>query len=123
MHLQNSFDGIVDVVRDHEFVLGVYASQHEYVVVLLDLAGYLGDEVLCTDVYLARCQRTGKCAGESATRRRDDVVDRRRMRIQVTLLDAVMLGNRSMNAEHDGLRFRREPSGPQLTTQPTNLYP
>ena len=112
MHLQNSFDGIVDVVRDHEFVLGVYASQHEYVVVLLHLAGYLGDEVLCTDVYLARCQRTGKCAGESAARRRDHVVDRRGMRIQITLFDAVMLGDRSMKTKQDGLRLCRQPRGP-----------
>ena len=76
MHLQNPFDGIVDVSRDSEFVLGMNPAQHQYFPLFLDFPRHLGDEIVRTHIYLARCQRAGKGAGESAAGGRNHIIDR-----------------------------------------------
>jgi len=71
----------------------------EHAAVLLDIANHLCDEILGPELYLARCQRAGKCARESATRRRDDVVDGRGMRLDLRHVGSVMRRDRAVNTE------------------------
>jgi len=71
----------------------------EHAAVLLDITNHLRDEILGPDLYLARCQRAGKCARESAARRRNDVVDGRGMRLDLRHVDAVMRRDRAVNTE------------------------
>jgi hypothetical protein len=73
------------------------APDHEHALFLLDLPSRLGYQSIGRG-YLARFQRAGKCARQSANGSRDHVVQRG----GVLLLgrDAVVLGNGAMYPEH-----------------------
>jgi len=78
-------------------------AQDEHTAVLLDFTHHFRDEILRAELYLARCQRAGKCARQSATSRRNHIVDGRGMRLDLRHVDAVVLGDRPVNTEEHGL--------------------
>ena len=86
-------------VRHVQFVFHVDPPNDEDTALLLNLTNHLCDEILGLDVYLARTQRAGKSARESATRRRNDVVDGRGMRLELGRVEAVMLRDRPVSTE------------------------
>jgi hypothetical protein len=88
---------------DLEVVPDVDPAQHQHTAVLLHLAGDFPDQIVIAKLDLARCQRAGKSARESATSRGDDVVDRRRVRFHAIHLDTVVLRDRAMDTEQDRL--------------------
>ena len=105
MHFKNPGHRIADLIRlrHPQFVIHVDPTEDEHTLVLLDVTDHLRNEILGAEFYLARSQRAGKCARESATSRRDDVVDSRGMCLDLSHVDAIMLGDRPVNTEKDGL--------------------
>ena len=101
MHFQHAGHGIAYRlgVRHAQLVVHVDPPEDEYAPVLLDLTNHFCDEVCGLNLDLARSQRAGKCARQSATRRRDDVVDGRGMGLDLVHVEAVMLRDRPMSTE------------------------
>ncbi len=108
MHFQYTGNRIPHLIRfrHRQFVIHVDPAQDEHTAVLLDVTHHLRDEILRAEPYLARCQRAGKCARQSATRRRNHIVDGRGMRLDLRHVDAVVLGDRPVNTEEHGLTLR-----------------
>ncbi len=103
-------------------VLHVDPSKYEYRSVLFDFSSDLAHQVVGAHGNLARSQRAGKSARESATGGRNDVIDRRRMRFHPGHVDAVMLGDRAVDTKQDRLAFGRKGRGAEGTTEPANLH-
>jgi hypothetical protein len=95
----------IGIRLDGEDVAHMYALDHEHAVLDLDLAGRLTDQssLACRD--LTRFQRASEGAGQSAPRGGDDVVERRRALGLPRCLNAVVLGDRVVDAEPHRLRF------------------
>ena len=81
-----------------------------------DLAGDVRGQPL--DLDLARSQRADERPGQSAARRGDDVVERRRVFLELSRQDAVMFRDRSMKAEAHRLLFARQPGEPYRPSLP-----
>ena len=73
--------------------------EDEHAALLFDLTHHVRDQIFGSDFDLARTQRAGKSARQSAARGRNDVVDGRRMRLDLGHVDAVVLGDRPMSAK------------------------
>lgn len=81
MDVVRALDAVaIGVGLDLEGVGGVDALHHQGLAVELDLAGDLGPETTASGGDAARLQRAPEGAGQSATGRRDQVVQRGRLR-------------------------------------------
>ena len=89
--------------KDH-----VDSAQHEHAVLHFDFAVSHGRQGAFTRHDPARLQRAPQGAEQSTAGRRDDVVDRRRVRVGHFTLDAVMTSDWSVSAEAHRLRFGRQ---------------
>jgi hypothetical protein len=76
------------------------ALNHEYLTLSLYLADRIGVETL--EGNLTRCQRAGKGAEQSAAGRRNQVVERRRVRLLVLGRDAIVLSDPAMHPKNTG---------------------
>ena len=74
--------------------------QHERAALQLDLTGRVGVETAVSGWNAARLQRAAQRPGQSASRRRDDVVQRGRMRLILALYPPVVRGDLAVDAEH-----------------------
>ena len=82
----------------------MHALDDEHSFVVLHFTPNFATEAAFLGVDFARIQRAGKGAQLSAPKCRDDIIDGRCVRLgQASLVDAVMLRNPAMNAEHHGL--------------------
>jgi hypothetical protein len=82
--------------RDFQFVTQVHGGDAEEFVIGFDAAFDVGFEMICCGDS-ARFQRAGKCAGQSTSERRDDVIDGGGHRLAV--FHAVILGIAAVRAE------------------------
>jgi hypothetical protein len=83
----------------------VHTFQHEDAAVFFYFTTHFTDEALGRDFDLARCQRAGKGAGESAACRCDDVVDSRGVRRGLRRVHTVVLGDLAVDAKGHRLGF------------------
>jgi hypothetical protein len=81
---------------DSQFVTQIYGGDAEEFVIGFDAAFNVGFEMICCGDS-TRFQRAGKCAGQSTSERRDDMIDGRRHRLAV--FHAVILGIAAVRAE------------------------
>ena len=104
-HFKNPGHRIADLIRlrHAQLVVHVDPPQDQHTAILLDVTDHLRNEILGAEFYLTRSQRAGKRARESATRRRDDVVDSRGMCLDLRHVDAIMFGDRPVNTEKHGI--------------------
>ena len=84
------------------------ALDDENLLVEDDVSDGLDFVALRIDVDVTRFQRGGEGARQSAAGGRHDVVERRRAGREVLGVDAVVLGHRGVDAEHDGLGLGRQ---------------
>ena len=106
MHFQHPGHRIAHPFRHAQSVFHVHPPQDQHTAVILNITNYLCDEIVGPNGYLARTQRAGKCARESTTCRRNDVVDGCRMGLDRRHVYTVVLRNRPVNTENDGLALR-----------------
>ena len=90
-----------------QFQLYVDALDDEHAVLFFDFACGFSGQPVDGSGDLTRLQRASKGAGQSAGRRRDDVVERCRMRRKRLGRHFVMLRDSAVHAEDNGLRLRR----------------
>lgn len=108
---------------DGEVVRRVDALDHDHAVVLgLDLAGDLTEQVALTGWDLTRLQRASKGAGQSAAGGGDDVVERRRALGLGSGRNAVVLGDAGVDTEHHGLRLGRDMGAAKRTANALDTY-
>ena len=84
-------------------VLHVDALDHEHAVLVLDLAASLARQPAFARIDATRFQRAPERPRESAGRRSDDVIERRRPLRVAAARDAVMVGDLVVDAEEDRL--------------------
>ena len=89
----NPLDVRAALVGDTEPIVDPDPLDHEDVILGLDLADGFDLILLRIDFDLARLQRAGESAGQSAARGGHDVVERRRVRRILPGLDPVVLGD------------------------------
>jgi len=75
--------------------------KHEGAVVQLDLSGRVGVETTVSGWDAARFERAAQRAGQSTSRRGDDVIQRGGVRFLLTVLQPVVRGDLAVDAEHD----------------------
>ncbi len=123
MHFQHAGHRLAYLVRlrHAQLVIHVDPPNDKHAAVLLNLANHLCDEILGLELYRARPQRAGKCARESATCRRNDVVDGRGMRLDLRHVDAVMLRDGPVNTKKHGLALRGQRGRPCWASQTSDF--
>ena len=114
--------GFAFVLRHLQHVLHVDAPQHQHCPVFFDLPDNLDRQVVGPNRDLARSQRAGKCARESASGRRNDIIDRRRVRLRLAHVDAVVFGNSTVYTEDDRLTLSRKSGRAEGTAKSANLH-
>lgn len=80
---------------------------HQHLVLGLYLLHGVGVEALLVEGNVTRCQRASEGPKQSAAGCRNQVVERRRIRLLVLGRDAVVLGNLAMDSKEDRLFFSR----------------
>jgi hypothetical protein len=91
--------GVDSVAR--KLVVDVDTFDNEHLAVELDLADGFADQLAVTCVYPARLQRAPEGAGQSPTRRGDDVIERRRVGRIILGRDAVVCGDLGVDSKGD----------------------
>jgi hypothetical protein len=87
----------------------MHTLDYQHTSIVLDFTADFAPEAAILGVDFARIQRASKGAQHSTAEGGDDVVDRGSVRLrQAALVDAIMLCNPTMNAEHHRLRFARQ---------------
>ena len=76
VHAQYLLHSGAGLVRHAEVVFDVDAAQDQHFDVLLHFPCNVRNQIIGSHDYLARCQRAGKGAGESAAGSRNHIIDR-----------------------------------------------
>ncbi len=107
MHLVCALDGLAVLCHSAQVIGHMDSSENEHLVVRLDLSFHFSRQLSIAGVDVARLQRASERAEQSASRRGDDVVDRRGMGLGYFRGHAIMLGDGAVDAEHRRLGFGR----------------
>lgn len=106
--------------RRSDLVGNVNATNHEDVLLLLDLARRAGRDR--SNRHVTRLQRACEGSGQSAGSGSDDVIECRRVRRERIGRHSVVLGDRPMHSEGHRFRFARQMSEPYRTTLPFDAH-
>ncbi len=115
-----AFHRVANVLGNGQVVGNMDTADDEHAVLGFDFTGDPANEVVTFDRDPARCQRACKGAGESAARRRHDIIERRGVRLLPRHIDAVVLGDIAMNAEPHRLGLGGKVRVTEATTNTTN---
>jgi hypothetical protein len=86
--------------------VNVNSANYQNPLIGFDLPSYVGTQPAVARIYFARIQRAPEGSDHSTTQGRHNIIERRRVRFrQFCGIQAIMLGNGSMNAEDDWLRL------------------
>ena len=85
----------------------VNAANDQNAAFSFDLANRFRYQPFIRSINLTRLQRASKGAGQSTSRRRHNVIERRRVRLQNIWRDFVMFRHRAMDTENHGRRLGR----------------
>lgn len=119
----HSFGLFASLVGDREPVADVDAFDYEHVILGLDLAGRLDVVAVRIDFDLARLQRAGEGAGQSAAGGGDYVVEGGRVRRIAVGIDVVVLGNLRVNSKSDRLGLSGKVREPLRAAEPLDPHP
>jgi hypothetical protein len=122
MHGMGSLDLFPQSGIHVEIVAHAYAPEDQHPIFFLDFTDYFSAQVVTLEFDLARCQRAGECAKESATSGGHDVIDGGRVGSKLIRLDTIMLGHGPVDAEQDRLIFSRKKSLPQTAFHALNRH-
>jgi hypothetical protein len=111
------------LVRNVQPVFDPDPLDHQDAIISLDLADRFDLVIVRINFDLARFQRTRERAGQSATRRCDDVVEGRRVRRILLRVHAVVLGDLGMDAENHGLLLGGKVGKPLRASEPLDPHP
>ena len=106
----DSLDRLAVTIRRRQVVNDANAFDDQDLLLELHFANSVSGQLF--DLDLARYQRAGKSARQSAGRRSDDVVERRRMRLVSICTDAVVFCDSAMDPKPDRLPLSWQPSQP-----------
>ena len=106
-----------------QFELGMNAPDDQYTVFHFDFAHCIRGQAIVRSRDLTRLQRASKGAGQSTGRRRDDVVQCGRVRLQRPVRHLVVLGHGAVHSENHRLALGRQirPSDWPLHALDSNL--
>ncbi len=116
----HTLDDLAWCVLGSEQIPHVHSPQDEDVSLLLHLPTNLAGQVGGSDFDLARCQRAGKGARESACGRRNHVVYGCGVGLVRSRIDPVVFRDRSMDTEEHWLRFGWDRGASEWTPQAPN---
>jgi hypothetical protein len=104
MVVERALDRVLVGVGIHaQRVPHVNALDHQHTILVLDLAASLARQPALARIDATRFQRAPERASQSAGRRSDDVIERRRPLSVAAPRDAVMVGDLVVDAEPDRL--------------------
>src|SRR6266545_4766911 len=122
--LERALDlGAVGVLIDAQRVLDVDPLDDEHAVLVFDLAASLSREPARARRNLTRLQRASERPRESPARRRDDVVERRRVLGLAAAIDAVVVCHLVVDSEPDRLVAPRDERTPERAAQALDPRP
>jgi hypothetical protein len=105
----HAFHGIAGLLRSHQLHGDVDAADHQNTFLYFHLTRYFRDELPVARINVTRFQRAPKSAEHSTSCSRYNVVNGGRVGFrELGGIDVVMLGNRTMDAEYNRLRFTRQ---------------
>lgn len=113
MQAVDALDHILLIGADTQTIRDEDPTQDEHALLHFDLSLGLADELISHCPNPARFQRAAKCPYQSTARRRDDVIQRRRMRLGDVALDSVVASYRTMHAEENRRGLSRKPGPPE----------
>ena len=116
----DSLDRLAMTIRRSQVVNDANAFDDQDLLLELDFANSVSGQLF--DLDLARYQRAGKSARQSARRRRDDVVERRRMRLVSICTDAVVFCDSAMEPKPDRFLLSWQPSQPNRSSFTFNAH-
>jgi hypothetical protein len=88
--------------------LGVYPPDDQYAIFHFDFTDCFGHQTIVRSRDLTRLQRASKGAGQSTGRRRDDVIERGRARLDRPRRHFVVLGHRAVDTKNHRLGLGRQ---------------
>jgi len=109
--------------RDTQMIGHVNAPHHQHPTFGLDLSHRLRRQIAFASWDLARLQRAPEGAGTSASRRGDQVVERRRVRCMHVGIDAIMRGDLRVNTEEHWFWLYRQVGSAQRALYALDVYP
>ncbi len=122
MHFVHALGGFTFVLRHLQRVFHMYPSYHQHCPIFFDFPGNFARQIVGAHGDLARSQRAGKSARESASGRRNDIVDCRRVRLRLAHINAIVLGDRAVDTKQDRLAFGRKCGRSERTAESANMH-
>ena len=107
VHVDHALYGLAILLLGSEVEGLLDPLYHEYLVFRLYLPDRVGVETVLIEGNLTRCQRACEGAQQSATSRRDQVIEGGRVLLLVVGRDTVMLGDLTVNPKEHRLFFTR----------------
>lgn len=118
MHLPNSLDYIAHALGNPQPVRHVNTPDDQNAAVLANLPADLSGEIVWLELNVARCQRAGKSARQSATCGRHHVIECGGVPVHLGHVHAVVLGDGAVHTKENRLLLSREPGTPERSTEP-----
>jgi hypothetical protein len=118
----DAFDDLPDVLGCLKYVMNVNSANYEDSLIGFDFPSHFGTQSAVARVYFARLQRAPEGSDHSTAQGGYNVIKGCRMRLgEFCGIEAIVLGNSSMDTEHYGLRLPRQASESKRPRPPLNL--
>jgi hypothetical protein len=102
----DAFHGFPGLLGSIQEVVNVNSANYQNPLIGLDFPSDVSTQSAIARIYFARIQRAPEGSNHSTTQGGHNIIERRRMRFgQFCWIQAIMLGNRSMDAKDHWLRF------------------
>jgi hypothetical protein len=122
VHPMHALDGVAGIRTCAHSIVHADATQHQDVILDLDIALRVSGERLAGCLNSARLQRAPEGAKQSACCGGYDVIERRRVRVDHVAADSVVHGDRAVRAEAHRLGFRGQIRDSQWTRHPFDVH-
>jgi hypothetical protein len=123
MEAVHPLDLLASLLRSAELVANGDSFDHEHVVLQENLAHGFNFEALPLDVDLTRLQRACERAGQSAAGGGHDIVERRRVRMELFGIGPIMLGHLGVHPKRHRLGLRGQVRQALRTAEALNPHP
>jgi hypothetical protein len=118
----NAFDGLPDVLGSLKYVMNVSSANYQNSLIGFDFPSHFGTQSAVASIYFARFQRAPEGSYHSTAQGGYNIINGCRMRLgEFCGIEAIVLGNSSMDTEHYGLRLPRQASQSKRPRPPFNL--
>jgi len=118
----DAFHGFPGLLGSIQEVVNVNSANYQNPLIGFDFPSDVSTQPAIARIYFARIQRAPEGSNHSTTQGGHNIIERRRMRFgQFCWIQAIMLGNGSMNAEDYWLRFTGQVRYSKRSRPPLNL--